>query len=463
LRKHVAAMVAAGIVTALSPAFAQAAAVSAADVGTTRTFSYLAAASETNQPTFTHEGTNVVVRDPTATVLTAGVGCAATGDAHAVTCAEGMPTITALALSVTLGDLADTTVVNFTAATTINGGAGKDTISGSDGGVDAIDGANDEDTLNGRGGADSISDSIDDGAPNHLFGGAGDDVLFGSSGNDDLHGESGNDTLIGDFGADLLDGGEGFDTAYYAERGADATSGVSVTLSGGAATGAGAPGENDTLTDIEDLAGAAKNDTLVGDAGSHVIQGLDGDDTIVAGAGSDILAGGLGNDAIDALDQGFDRVTRGGPQPGDTASVDQVAGCPAAGAGLTVTPVPAAIGPDQTAPKVGVNYTKVMKLRTFRRRGATFTVFSSDKTIQNTFTAEMLGRVRSVKSFSTAAVGDLLLASRSARFVGKQKLTLKPSRRYRAHLRKGQRIRLRVTVTDQARNRATKIVTIRLK
>jgi len=75
----------------------------------------------------------------------------------------------------------------------------------------------------------------------------------------------------------------------------------------------------------------------------------------------------------------------------------------------------------------------------------------------------MLGRVRSVKSFSTAAVGDLLLASRSARFVGKTRLTLKPSRRYRAHLRKGQRIRVRVTVTDQARNRATKTVTIRLK
>ena len=125
--------------------------------------------------------------------------------------------------------------------------------------------------------------------------------------------------------------------------------------------------------------------------------------------------------------------------------------------------VPVALAPDQTAPTVGVTYTKVMKVRTFRRRGATLTVFSSDKTIQNTLTAEMLGRVRSVKSFSKAAVGDLLLASRSARFVGKKKLTLKPSKRYRAHLRKGQRIRLRVIVTDQARNRATKVVTIRLK
>ena len=90
-------------------------------------------------------------------------------------------------------------------------------------------------------------------------------------------------------------------------------------------------------------------------------------------------------------------------------------------AGLTVTAVPVAIPPDRRPPKVGVTYTKVMRLSTFRRKGTTFTVFSSDKTIQNTFTAEMLGRVRSVKSFSKAAVGDLLLATRSARFVGKRK------------------------------------------
>jgi RTX calcium-binding nonapeptide repeat (4 copies) len=446
LRKHVAAMVAAGVVTALSPAFAQAAAVSAADNGTTtRTFTYAAAASETNQPTFTHEGPNVIVRDPTAAVLTPGVGCVATSDAHAVACADGAPTITAFAIVVTLSDLADTTAVNFTATTNINGGPGKDTITGSDGGADLLDGAADEDTVNGLGGDDTLIDGIADGAPNHLFAGAGDDVLQGGS------------------GADQLDGGDGFDTVTYANRGTDAASGVSVALASGAATGAGAPGENDALAAIENLQGTAKNDTLVGDAGANTIQGFDGNDSITGGNGGDRLYGGAGNDAIDAVDQGVDSISCG-EQAGDTASVDdvdQVGGCPAAG--LTVAAVPAAIPPDQTPSRVGVTYTKVMKVGTFRRKGATFTVFSSDKAIQNTVTAEMLGRVGSVKSFSKAAVGDLLLARRSARFVGKAKLTLKPSRRYRAHLRKGQRIRLRVTVTDQAHNRAAKIVTIRLK
>jgi Ca2+-binding RTX toxin-like protein len=447
LRKQVAATVAAGVVTALSPAVAHAANVSAVEpaAGSPRVLTYAAVAGETNQPAFTREGANVIVRDPSAT-LVAAAPCMAP-DIHTVLCPDAPTRITQVVA--TLDDMPDTAVVGITDVTTnLNGGAGKDTITGSDGGVDAIDGAGDEDTISGRGGDDSLLDGIADGAPNHLFGGAGEDALRGGP------------------GPDQIDGGDGFDTFTYADRGTDAASGVSVALAGGAATGAGAPGENDTLAGIENLQGTAKNDTLIGDDGANTIQGLGGDDAITGGKGVDFLLGGIGNDSIDAVDQGVDRVSCGGPQAGDVASVDdvdQVAGCPAAGAGLTVTPVPVAIAPDQTAPTVGVTYTKVMKVRTFRRRGATLTVFSSDKTIQNTVTAELLGRVRSVKSFSTAAVGDLLLASRSARFVGKQRLTLKPSTRYRAHLRRGQHIRLRVTITDQARNRATKTVTIRLK
>ncbi len=462
MRKELATVAAVGVAAACTPGIASAATVATSDSAPTRTIVYTAAANETNQPTFTHEGANIVVRDPTAAVLTPGAGCAAvTGDTHAVTCADGAATFTTLHVTATLDNLDDAATVDFVVETNISGGPGKDTLTGSDGGNDALDGAGDEDTVYGRGGNDSIADSIDDGAPNHLYGGPGDDGLTGSSGNDDLHGEAGNDTLVGDFGADLLDGGDGFDTVSYGDRGVAAASGVSVTLSGGGATGAGAPGENDTLSNVEDLAGTAKNDTLVGDAGANVIQGLDGDDAITGAAGSDILYGGAGNDTISAVDQTLDRIACGG-EGSDSASadsIDLVSGC----AGLSITQIPVSPGPDQTAPKIGVTYGKTMKLRTFRRRGATFTVFSSDKTVQNTLTAELLGRVRSVKSFSKAAVGDLLLATRSSRFVAKKKLTLKPSKRYRSHLRRGQRIRLRVTVYDQARNRAAKIVTIRLK
>ena len=436
----------AAIVGMVAPGIAHAANVSAPEptAGSPRVLTYTAVAGETNQPTFTREGATVVVRDPSATLVGASP---CTGGGATVVCPDAPTRITQL--TVTLDDMPDRAVVNIPDVTTsIVGGPGKDTITGSDGGNDVIDGAAEEDTISGRGGDDSLYDSIDDAAPNHMFGGPGDDSLRSGA------------------GADQLDGGDGFDTATYANRGTDAASGVTVVLAGGTATGAGAPGENDTLTGIENLQGTARNDTLIGDDGANIIQGLDGDDAITGGKGADLLYGGAGNDAIDALDQTFDRVSCGGPQARDTASVDdidQLAGCPAAGAGVTVTAVPVPLAPDVTAPSVGVTYTKVIKVATFRRRGATLTVFSSDKTVQDTLTAEMLGRVRSVKSFSTAAVGDLLLASRSARFVGKTRLTLKPSRRYRAHLRKGHRIRVRVTVTDQARNRATKIVTIRLR
>jgi Ca2+-binding RTX toxin-like protein len=455
LRKGFAAAI---VVAALAPASAEAATVSAADSGATRTVTYAAAASETNQVTVTRSGANIVFNDPGATVGP-GALCVQGADTHTVTCPDGAPTITVVNVSMTLNDGNDTAVLNVPNVS-INGEAGKDTITGSPY-RDVIDGGADEDTVHAGDGNDAIGDSIDDGAPNHFFGGPGDDSIGGSSGNDDLHGEAGNDSLVGDFGADLLDGGEGFDTANYTDRGTDAASGVSVTLSGGRATGAGTPGENDTLTGIEDVAGTFKNDTLVGDAGPNVLQGFDGDDSITGGAGSDIIYGGPGNDSINAVDQSADRVECGG-QASDTAAIDDVDAAYGCLGGLAITTL-GVTGPDQTPPKVGVNYTKTMKVGTFRRRGATFTVFSSDKTVQDTLTAELLGRVRSVKSFSKAAVGDLLLATKSSRFVGKKRLTLKPSKRYRAHLRKGQRIRLRLTVYDQARNRAAKIVTIRLK
>jgi RTX calcium-binding nonapeptide repeat (4 copies) len=373
LRTEFAAVVAAGIVTAVSPGIAGASNISAPEptAGAPRVLSYVAVAGETNQPTFTREGAGVVVRDASAT-LVAVAPCTAP-DTHTVVCADAPTRISQL--TVTLDDMPDRAVVDVADVTTsMNGGPGKDSITGSDGGPDVIDGAGDEDTLDGRGGDDTLLDGIADAAPNHLFAGAGDDLLRGGT------------------GPDQLDGGDGFDLVTY-------------------------------------------GDTLIGDDGANTIQGLGGDDAIASGKGVDALFGNAGNDSIDALDQGVDRVSCGGPQAGDTAGVDdvdEVAGCPAPGAGLTVTAVPVAIAPDQIAPRVGVTYTKVVRLRTFRREGTTFTVFSSDKTIQNTFTAEMLGRVRSVKSFSKAAVGDLLLAKRSARFVGKKKVTLKPSRRYRA-------------------------------
>ena len=74
-----------------------------------------------------------------------------------------------------------------------------------------------------------------------------------------MRGEGGDDTLEGGRGADKLDGGEGNDTASYARsKGA-----VKIDLAAGTALGGDATG--DTLTEIENVTGSRKSDTLLGD------------------------------------------------------------------------------------------------------------------------------------------------------------------------------------------------------
>jgi hypothetical protein len=76
MSRKLAVVVGATLVAAFSPAVAQAANVSAPEpaAGTPRVLGYVAVAGETNQPTFTREGANVVVRDPVATLVAAGGG-----------------------------------------------------------------------------------------------------------------------------------------------------------------------------------------------------------------------------------------------------------------------------------------------------------------------------------------------------------------------------------------------------
>src|SRR5207244_4611027 len=95
-------------------------------------------------------------------------------------------------------------------------------------------------------------------------------------------GGAGNDRLIGGGGADRLVGGDGLDTASYGSS----SIGVFVNL----ATGLGNRGDadGDKLKEIENIAGSAHNDVLVGDDGATTLNG---------GAGNDILAG-RGGDAL---------------------------------------------------------------------------------------------------------------------------------------------------------------------
>ena len=118
----------------------------------------------------------------------------------------------------------------------------------------------------------------------NAVGGSGADTLIGNAVDNLLSGNGGDDVLDGGLGNDLLEGGAGSDTASYSS----ALTGVVVDLrlAGSAqATGNG----SDILVGIENLAGSAFNDTLIGDSGDNVLSG---------GRGDDVLDGGIGSDTV---------------------------------------------------------------------------------------------------------------------------------------------------------------------
>jgi Ca2+-binding RTX toxin-like protein len=92
-------------------------------------------------------------------------------------------------------------------ASTLEGGAGDDVVTGGDAG-DRISGGPGHDTLTGLAGDDRIDGGAGD---DRLDGGADDDVLRGGAGSDILDGGPGNDRLSGGGGKNLLMGGAGND------------------------------------------------------------------------------------------------------------------------------------------------------------------------------------------------------------------------------------------------------------
>jgi len=146
----------------------------------------------------------------------------------------------------------------------VNGGAGNDTLRGSQ--------LDDSCVYPCRGYAGRIE------------GGAGNDLLSGNGGHDDLRGGPGDDRLAGGAGVDSLYGDDLYATgspggADYLDGGVDGDG-----LVGG--------------TGSDTLIGGVGNDTLTGDLGSAT-GGLADRDTLTGGRGNDFLAGNGGADQID--------------------------------------------------------------------------------------------------------------------------------------------------------------------
>jgi Ca2+-binding RTX toxin-like protein len=161
---------------------------------------------------------------------------------------------------------------------TLKGGVGDDQLRG-DGGDDQLFGGSENDTLDGSGGADT------------LIGGSGDDTLRGGTGD--------HDHLDGGAGADTLNGGDGeHDRVSYELRQAD----VWVWLAqpnDSLHPGSGEQGENDQITQIEDVRGSAGADYVIGNERDNKLDSYAGNRSILlGGAGADVLVGSNGRDTL---------------------------------------------------------------------------------------------------------------------------------------------------------------------
>jgi Ca2+-binding RTX toxin-like protein len=185
---------------------------------------------------------------------------------------------------------------SFTLSNSHLAGLGADTLSGFEEAI--LTGGVNNNTLDASAFAGRAT--LDGGAGNDSLAGAqGDDRLLGGDGNDTVTAGLGQDVLLGGPGNDSLNGGGGTDMADYST----ASAGVKLSLKQRKAKGEG----NDRLLDIENAAGSAFNDQLVGNnlanmliggAGTDKINAQAGEDTLNGGDGEDVLQGGDGNDIL---------------------------------------------------------------------------------------------------------------------------------------------------------------------
>ena len=170
----------------------------------------------------------------------------------------------------------------------VRGGGGSDRLS-----TTTVNGA----TLEGGDGRDSLS------------GGPGHDSLVGGTQSDELSGGPGNDYLIGEDASpggapvvtatDALDGGAGNDTASYSGHSAPLT--VDLTI-----TGRQPGARDDLLAGIENVHSAGAGDRLLGDDGPNTLRASGPRSTAIGRGGDDNLAsevadGGDGDDVLDVF------------------------------------------------------------------------------------------------------------------------------------------------------------------
>lgn len=134
-----------------------------------------------------------------------------------------------------------------------------------------------------------------------FLGEGGNDYLEAFGTGSQLFGGDNNDSLKLRFGAFTVDGGTGSDTLLAPDfpvmrlgAPAAAPAGVRIDLSRSAAQATGAGSY--TLTNIENVTGSSRGDTLIGGGAANMLAGAGGNDALVGGLGDDVLNGGVGAD-----------------------------------------------------------------------------------------------------------------------------------------------------------------------
>lgn len=121
-----------------------------------------------------------------------------------------------------------------------------------------------------------------------VYGGAGNDTIYGSNQADIIYGGNDNDTIYGADGDDYIHAGDGSDL-IFGEGGND-----TITTGGGTIE---LPVDG-SVTYMNEIYGGAGNDIITGGGANDDIDGGLGDDYIMAGDGYDRILGGEGNDRI---------------------------------------------------------------------------------------------------------------------------------------------------------------------
>jgi Ca2+-binding RTX toxin-like protein len=342
---------------------------------------YTAVAGETNDLTVTEQANGVTVWDDSVAITAVPADCVLNAGNAVCTPAGQVLGIATISLGdqndsttfasfsgsiIQNGEAGNDTLRSGSAFTQSTGGAGDDTLTGSDSAnpnaSTAMAGGTGADTFVGSVGDDSIDYSgatavtvtpdgiANDGVPGEndnvgagihgiigsdgddsitggpvdsritgglgndtIAGGAGDDSIDPGSGNDLVDGGNGDDFFTASLGNDDTHGGEGLDTIGVFSPGvAPAFTPADLTVTLDDVANDGAAGETKNIhSDIEDIASSGGNDTIVGTAASQIISAAAGNDTIDAGAGNDLVFGDDGDDTINARDGFADRIQCG--------------------------------------------------------------------------------------------------------------------------------------------------------